>query len=193
MVNQIYLKVPGLNDIPRDASDRDLGLHLAVGRGTPAQQPRFVLFSTLADTSYRGDTDPAQLLSKLSRHDQVTVAGHLVPHLWQYRLESLGTRVIQGLSDHMYRMLHLHAIVTAPLLLTRVSARALAHMPDQGLAIQPGDLLHLVQKGRLFGTVGHDVAIVLDGQVVEALVDAHSLVRHDPSGDIFIWRKHTPR
>src|SRR4030042_10362 len=57
MVHQVHLKVPGLSDLPRDTSDRNLGLHCAVRRRGPARPARFILMLPTPNPSYRGHTD----------------------------------------------------------------------------------------------------------------------------------------
>ena len=73
-----------------------------------------------------------------------------------------------------------------PSLASRLSARPAAEMADDRLAIKLRHLGGLLQQGAfLLPSRTLLVAIVLDRQIVVTLVDIHSSVWHDSSGDIF--------
>ena len=105
----------------------------------------------------------------------------------EIRRQPLRTDVVCALGDDPQSIVHFWSVGTTPLSATRLAHQTALHQPDQALAMQLGDSLHLVQEMASFLAVGLKVTLLHLSEILASLVNRHSVFDgHRPLGNIFI-------
>ncbi len=160
MMHQIGLEMPGLGDVPGQAQHRDVAQQLASGLGLLARQSGLILSDATQAALHGGDADTPQLVQQHWGCFQFTVSRQMAGHLHQVGRQTLSTDVVIALVDDAQRVVNLRPVDSPTLGATPLAIQTAVHQADQGLAIQAGDRLHLIQESSFRLPVGLDVPLL---------------------------------